>query len=70
MTVKLLIILCVIFVVVVGLLVKFTYIKPKNKTRPHDVHYTPKSKEKPYIHRPGGVHYISRKKFLENKNKK
>jgi len=69
MTVKLLIILSIIFIVVVGFLVKFTHVEPKLKAKKSDTHYKPQSKVVHYKHRPGGVHYISRKEFLENKNK-
>jgi uncharacterized membrane protein len=69
MTVKTLIILVCVFIAVVAVLIKLTYIKPKYKTRPGGIHYKHGSDVIHYKNRPGGVHYITREQYLKNKNK-
>ena len=52
MTVKTIIILVCVFIVLIAVLTKLTYVKPKYRTRSGGIHYK---------HRPGGIHYVQRK---------
>jgi hypothetical protein len=60
MTLKMILILVGIFIVLIIVLSKLTYVKPKYRTRPGGIHYK---------HRPGGIHYITREEYIKNKHK-